>query len=177
MRARARIRAGSRPRSQAPPRPPAGHRAAVAVNKLQRRRPIARRVRIAGRTAAAATRPARRSTLSPRALLELMRLSSPSLPVGGFSYSEGLEAAVEARLVTSEATASAWLCDQLHLGLARCDLAVVAKALAAWRRGDDERVAELNRWFASTREASEQRQQAEQTGRSLAQWLRLRGAS
>ena len=33
--------------------------------------------------------------LGASALLQLMRLASPSLPVGGFSYSEGLEAAVE----------------------------------------------------------------------------------
>jgi urease accessory protein len=117
------------------------------------------------------------STLSAAALLQLMRLASPSLPVGGFSYSEGIEPAVDSERVTNEATAARWLVDQLHLGLARSELPVVARALAAWRRGDRERVAVLNGWFATTRESSEMRQQAEQMGRSLALWLQHRGAT
>ena len=103
-----------------------------------------------------------------------MRLASPSLPVGGFSYSEGLESAVAAGLVMTEAEATRWLVDQLHLGLARSELAVVARALEGWRHDDMERVAELNAWFSSTRETHEQRLQAEQMGRSLAIWLRHR---
>ncbi len=110
--------------------------------------------------------------LTASALLQLMRLASPSLPVGGFSYSEGLESAVEAGLVTTEAQTLAWLLDQL--ALARSDLAVVAKTARAWQRGDLARVAELNTWFATTRETAEFRQQSEQMGRSLAQWLRHR---
>lgn len=101
-----------------------------------------------------------------------MRLASPSLPVGGFSYSEGFESAVEAALVSGEAQALAWLLDQLQLGLARGDLAVVAQATRAWRSGDEARLVELNTWVATTRETSEWRQQSEQTGRSLTQWLR-----
>ncbi|MGZ5132880.1 MAG: urease accessory protein UreF [Caldimonas sp.] len=112
--------------------------------------------------------------LGAPALLQLMRLASPSLPVGGFSYSEGLEAAVESGRVSGESQALAWLLDQLRLALACSDLAIVAKAARAWQRGDLERVAELNSWFATTRETSEFRQQAEQMGRSLAQWLRHR---
>lgn len=121
-------------------------------------------------------RPAARP-LSGAALLELMRLASPSLPVGGFSYSEGLEAAVDASLVSNEAQAQTWLLDQLHLSLGRADLAVVARALSAWRRVDEVRIVELNAWFTTTRESSELRLQTEQTGRSLAQWLKLRGAA
>ena len=115
--------------------------------------------------------------MTPAALLQLMRLASPSLPVGGFSYSEGIESAVETRRVVDEATAGRWLVDQLHLGLARSDLPVVAHALAAWRGGDDEGVASLNRWVATTRETAEMRQQTEQMGRSLAVWLQYRGAA
>ena len=50
---------------------------------------------------------------SPATLLQLMWLASPALPVGGFSYSEGLEAAVESGLVYDEASAATWLLDQL----------------------------------------------------------------
>ena len=114
--------------------------------------------------------------LAAAALLQLMWLASPALPVGGFSYSEGLEAAVEHGLVGDEAAAAAWLLDQLRLGLTRGDLAVVAKAFKAWTRGDLATVAELNGWVAATRETAELRRQTEQTGRSMATWLANRGA-
>ncbi len=118
-------------------------------------------------------RPARiQRRLAPSALLHLMRLASPSLPVGGFSYSDGFEAACEAGIATTEPAALGWLLDQLHLALARADLAAVAHATRAWRRHDAARIAELNAWLTTTRETSESRQQGEQMGRSLAQWLR-----
>ena len=112
------------------------------------------------------------SGVSGRTLLQLMWLASPALPVGSFSYSEGLEAAVEAGRVSDEATARDWLCDQLRLGLARSELPVLAQALEAWRTGDLARVQALNAWVGHTRETSELRQQAEQMGRSLFEWLR-----
>ena len=114
----------------------------------------------------------RRSALPAPSLLQLMWLASPALPVGGFSYSEGLEAAVESGQVDSEASASDWLVDQLHLSLARSDLAALAKAIAAWRRGDLDHVHELNAWVLKTRESHELRAQTEQMGRSLLEWLR-----
>jgi len=104
--------------------------------------------------------------------LHLMWLASPALPVGGFSYSEVLEAAVDKGMVTNEAQASQWLTDQLHLSQARSDLAVVAQAVTAWRAGDLPRITELNTWVLTTRETSELRQQTQQTGRSLLEWLR-----
>lgn len=110
--------------------------------------------------------------VSGATLLQLMWLASPALPVGSFSYSEGLEAAVEAGRVSDEASARDWLCDQLRLGLARSELPVLAQALDAWRAGDLARVQALNAWVGQTRETSELRQQAEQMGRSLFEWLR-----
>ena len=109
--------------------------------------------------------------LGAAALLRLIWLASPALPVGGFSYSEGLEAAVDAGIVSNESDAAAWLLDQLHLGLARSELPVVAQAIRAWRRADLGTVESSNAWIASTRESSELRQQTEQMGRSLALWL------
>jgi urease accessory protein len=105
-------------------------------------------------------------------LLQLMWLASPALPIGGFSYSEGLEAAVESGRVTTEAEAAVWLLDQLELSLARGDLAVLAQAIPAWQAADASCVAALNTWVLQTRESSELRAQTEQMGRSLLEWLR-----
>jgi urease accessory protein len=105
-------------------------------------------------------------------LLQLMWLASPALPVGGFSYSEGLEAAVEAGLVSSETQAGDWLLDQLHLSLARADLPVLAQACDAWQAHDPARLATLDAWLRQTRETAESGAQAGQMGRSLLDWLR-----
>jgi urease accessory protein len=101
-----------------------------------------------------------------------MWLASPALPIGGFSYSEGLEAAVDTARVTTESEAAAWLLDQLELSLARGDLAVLAQAIPAWQAADMTRMAALNAWVLQTRESSELRAQTEQMGRSLLEWLR-----
>ena len=110
--------------------------------------------------------------LPPASLLQLIWLASPALPVGGFSYSEGLEAAIERAGVATESIASDWLSDQLHLTLARGDLAVIAQAIAAWRADQPLRIQQLNDWVMQTRETSELRAQSEQMGRSLLEWLR-----
>ena len=109
---------------------------------------------------------------SPATLLQLMWLASPALPVGGFSYSEALEAAVEAGLVRDETQATDWLAAQLQLALARSDLPALAQACQAWAAHDTARIAELNQWLRSTRESAELRAQAEQMGRSLLDWLK-----
>ena len=105
-------------------------------------------------------------------LLWLMQLASPALPVGGFSYSEGLEAAVEHSLVTDEHSAQLWLIDQLYLVQARSELPVVAQAMKAWRTRDKAALQRLNHWVIQTRETFEMRLQTEQMGRSLLIWVR-----
>ena len=110
--------------------------------------------------------------LPAASLLQLIWLASPALPVGGFSYSEGLEAAVEWGGINHEASAADWLSAQLQLSLARSDLPVIAAALTAWRAEDMARIRELNDWLLQTRETSEMRQQTEQMGKSLLEWLR-----
>jgi urease accessory protein len=109
---------------------------------------------------------------APAVLLHLMWLASPALPVGGFSYSEGLESAVDGGRVTDESTAGDWLVQQLELVLARAELALLVQTHDAWSARRLDRVTELQAWHQTTRESAEARQQSEQMGRSLLEWLR-----
>jgi urease accessory protein len=106
------------------------------------------------------------------ALLQLLWLASPALPVGGFSYSEGLESSIDAGWVSDESSVSDWLVDQMHASLSRADLAIVWQSVAAWRAANTERIASLDAWVLQTRETSELRQQTVQMGRSLVEWLK-----
>ncbi|MDI4635376.1 urease accessory protein UreF [Pelomonas sp. V22] len=110
--------------------------------------------------------------MNATAWLQLLQLASPALPVGGFSYSEGLEAAVDTGRVSDESSAQSWLIAQLQLSQARADLSVCARAFEAWSNGDMTRIEALNGWVLQTRESRELRLQAEQMGRSLLEWLR-----
>jgi urease accessory protein len=115
--------------------------------------------------------------LAAASLLQLIWLASPALPVGGFSYSEGLEAAIDTGHVGTEAQAADWLSAQLHLGIARSEAPLVAAAFRAWAVHDRERISALNAWCHHTRESAEFAQQCAQMGRSLTEWLRHRDAA
>jgi urease accessory protein len=106
-------------------------------------------------------------------LLQLIWLASPALPVGGFSYSEALEAAIDHELVHDESSCANWLADQLHLSQARGDMALMAQAIPAWQSHNTARLKELSAWVHATRETHEMRLQTEQMGRSLLDWLRI----
>jgi urease accessory protein len=114
----------------------------------------------------------KKNFLETPALIQLMWLASPALPIGGFSYSEGLEAAIDKGLVHDEDSACLWLLDQLHHSQARGDMAVLAQMVIAWQARDVQRLTDLSQWVHATRETAELRLQSEQMGRSMLEWLR-----
>jgi urease accessory protein len=105
-------------------------------------------------------------------LLGLMWLASPALPVGAFSYSEGMESAVDAQWVHDETSAGDWLLDQLWLQQGRAELPTIHHGMQAWAARDGSAVQTLNTWVVHTRESAEQRAQTLQMGTSLRAWLR-----
>ena len=100
-------------------------------------------------------------------LARLLQLASPTLPVGAYSYSGGLEAAIEAGVVKDAGTAEAWIRDVLEFSIARMDLPILKRMLA----GED-----LNEVFLASRETAELRAESVQMGFSLKKLLADVGA-
>ena len=95
------------------------------------------------------------AVLAPAALRKLLAWLSPAFPVGSFSYSHGLEWAIEDGSVTDAATLSAWLADVLSHGAGRNDAILFLEAWHAAEAGDGERlhtVAEIGAAFQPSRE-------------------------
>ena len=104
-------------------------------------------------------------------LIRLLHLASPTLPVGAYTYSQGLEWAVEAGTVTNEPSALAWIGDVLRFGVARCEAVYLAHMLAAWHDRTEERLARLDEDFVASRESAELRAETLQMGHSLKRLL------
>ena len=106
-------------------------------------------------------------TSSALSLARLLQLASPTLPVGAYSYSQGLESACEAGVVHDAASAERWIADALQFGIARMEAPLWCRLHAAWRAGDASEVARWNDWFIATRETAELRAETLQMGWSL----------
>jgi urease accessory protein len=99
----------------------------------------------------------------------LMQLASPALPIGGYSYSQGLEAAIDSDLVKDASTAEAWVKDVFLGVFARSEAPLWLLCYEAWASKDIDSVNNLNEYFLVTRETSELRSETEQMGWSLLQ--------
>jgi urease accessory protein len=96
-------------------------------------------------------------------LTRLLQLASPALPVGAYTYSQGLEWAIEAGTVKDEATALTWIGDQLEWNLGRYEAPLLARMMAA----DETQRAELDAQYLASRETAELRAETLQMGHSL----------
>lgn len=100
-------------------------------------------------------------------LIRLMQLASPTLPVGAYTYSQGLELVVSENIVTDESSAAAWIKDLLHGPVALFEAPVLACLYRAWLTNDLTSVLRLNREYLASRETSELRAETLQMGFSL----------
>lgn len=104
-------------------------------------------------------------------LLYLLQLVSPTLPVGAYSYSEGIETLVEREIINSKQSLENWLKHELCYGTIRTEVAVMLRIYQSISQEDIEAITYWNAWLSATRETQELRQQSWQMGRSLLKLL------
>ena len=101
------------------------------------------------------------------ALARLLRLASPILPVGAFSYAQGLESAAELGWVRDETSARCWIGDVLKHSVARFEAPIWSRLYRAWQAGDGKAVANWNEVLLAGKESAEFRAETIQMGYSL----------
>jgi urease accessory protein len=109
------------------------------------------------------------STSAGRLDPRLLQLASPVLPVGAYSYSGGLEAAVEAGIVSDAASAQRWIADVLEHSVSRMEAPLLLKMIG-------EPDPKWNEMFLASRETAELRAETVQMGYSLNRLLPELGA-
>ena len=106
------------------------------------------------------------------ALSRLLQLASPLLPTGAYSYSQGLEWAIESGAVHDTDTAHRWIVDVLELYLCRFELPLLWRLRQAWEAGDEAALEYWNSYFCAGRESAEARAETLQMGYSLVRLLK-----
>ncbi|MDN6855768.1 urease accessory protein UreF [Pseudomonas sp. CAN2814] len=107
----------------------------------------------------------------PSTIWSLLRLASPQLPIGGYSYSQGLESAIDQGQVKDADSARTWLVDQLHLNLARFEGPLLAELLRAAQSADWDALRDAAERHRASRETRELGLENRQMGFSLGQLL------
>ncbi len=105
--------------------------------------------------------------MNATALLHLLQFASPALPIGGYSYSQGLEAALDAGIVHDADSGRAWIARYLDEVVANWDGPLFWRLLKAFEAGDDASVALWSERFLASRDSAEFRAETIQMGYSL----------
>jgi urease accessory protein len=100
-------------------------------------------------------------------LVRLLQLASPALPIGAYSYSQGLEWAIDSGSVSDATGAHRWIGDVLELVVSRNEAAVAWRLIAAAQRGDWAAFIRWNAVSRASRETAELRAETVQMGGSL----------
>jgi urease accessory protein len=103
--------------------------------------------------------------------LRLFQLVSPALPIGAFTYSQGLELAVETGWVSSQTQFEEWLTGQLKFSLATLEIPLLARMLDSVEQQDNKALVEQAKTLLAWRETKELRMEEKQRGAALARLL------
>jgi urease accessory protein len=101
------------------------------------------------------------------AKMRLLQIGSQAIPLGGYSHSHGLEAAIESGLVRDEATVQQWITDMLSFSIGSYEVDCLEKMSKAWIAQDFDALRGLNDEFLATRESAELRSATVQMGFSM----------
>lgn len=104
-------------------------------------------------------------------LPKLMQLVSPSLPIGSFTYSQGIEYAVECGWIDTDDALRPWLEDQMLTTIVQLDLPVLQRLHGAVLADDDAALREWSQFLLASRETAELRQEEINRGRALTNLL------
>ena len=104
-------------------------------------------------------------------LVRLLQLVSPTLPVGAYSYSQGLESVVEAGIVRNAGDAEKWIGAVLEYSVERMEAPSLLRLIESWSARDEVAVARWNDLFLASRETAELRAETLQMGYSLKRLL------
>jgi len=104
-------------------------------------------------------------------ILKLLQLSSSALPLGAYSYSEGLETAIERQMIQGKEGLKQWLREELSHGAIRLETALMLRGYRCWLIGDLEQLQAWNQWGSAVKETSELREQSWQMGNTLTRLL------
>lgn len=105
------------------------------------------------------------------ALSRLLQLASPMLPVGAYSYSQGLEWAIECGDVKDLDSSKAWVGDVLQTYQANFELPVLHRLYQAWQADDWQAVSEWDAFYKAGRDTAEGLAETKQMGYSLVRLL------
>ncbi|NES73196.1 MAG: urease accessory protein UreF, partial [Okeania sp. SIO2D1] len=100
-------------------------------------------------------------------LLCLLQLASPALPVGAYSYSEGIEVLVTTGKISDYDSLKNWLIDSLKFGSIRLEAALIVRAYLETNSGNLPLLNNWNNWATAVKETEELRLQSLQMGRTL----------
>lgn len=99
-------------------------------------------------------------------LLRLLQLTSPSLPIGAYTYSQGLESAIEKGFVINEQTAREWIAESLTI-IGDFEAPISWRLMQSFSNRDTESVKYWTECFVAARDTSEFRAETIQMGYSL----------
>lgn len=105
-------------------------------------------------------------------LIRLLQLCSSALPIGGFTYSQGLEWAVECGWVTTEQELHDWLLDLINTNLQQLEIPVLVRMQQACAEHDQLAVKRWSDILLAYRETSELRLEEHNRGRAMTRLLR-----
>jgi len=88
-------------------------------------------------------------------LSRLLQLTSPTLPVGAYSYSQGLESAIECGDVFDAASAQNWIGEVLLINFVHFELPVLARLYQAWSQQDETAIQHWDAFYRAGRDTAE----------------------